>query len=241
MSTGCTPNWSEWLNTTWGWPDDNAVPIGQGASNVVVGSNPPYTLQDFFAIYPKFGGRPLIQAGAVLTQGNPQITVTSTASMAPGNPVAGTGIPDGALIVSVDDATHFTMTVAPTADGTVAVTVWNAPPIPFMVISLYIALATASLVQARWIEQWPLAMALYVAHFLTLYARSDGNPLSTVGQIAAQGLSLGIQTAKSVGDVSVSYQPVTGLEEWGMWTLTLYGTQLAQLAKIIGSGGMLLY
>ncbi len=65
--------------------------------------------------------------------------------------------------------------------------------------------------------------------------------MSTVGQIAAQGLSLGIQTAKSVGDVSVSYQPVTGLEEWGMWTLTLYGTQLAQLAKIIGSGGMLLY
>lgn len=240
MSTGCTPNWSDWLNTTWGWPDDNIPALGYGANNVVVGANPAYTLQDFLAIYPKFGGQPLIQS-ATVTQGNPQITVASTSGMAAGNPVAGAGIPDGALILTVDSGTQFTMNTPANAGGTVPVTVWNAPPIPFVVISLYIALASASLVQARWLEQWPLAMALYVAHFLTLYARSDGNPNSTIGQIAAQGLSLGIQTAKSVGDVSVSYQPVTGLEDWGMWTLTIYGTQLAQLAKIIGSGPMLLY
>ena len=167
-----TPCWSDWLLTEWGFPDDVIYGSGFAASNVVVGSNPPYAISDFVAFYPKFGQSP--------------------------------------------------------------------PPVPNVVLQAYITLASASLVQARWLEQWPIAMALFVAHFATLYAKSDGNPLSTVGQIAAQGISTGIQVGKSVGDVSVNYQPVTGLEDWGSWNLTSYGQQLATMAKIVGAGPMLL-
>lgn len=237
----CTPNWSEWLNTVWGFPDDAIFPFGVGASNVVVGTNPPYTLQDFFQMYPKFGGTPLSSVGAITVSGSPTVTVSASSAMKVGNPVAGTGIPDGALIQAIPDGTHITLNMNATASGTIALTVWNAPAIPFVIIAAYIFLASASLVQARWQEMWQVAMGLYVAHFLTLYARADGNPSSTIGQIAAQGLSLGIQTAKSVGDVSVAYQPVTGLEDWGAWTTTIYGEQLAQFAKAVGSGPMLVY
>jgi uncharacterized membrane protein (DUF2068 family) len=74
-----------------------------------------------------------------------------------------------------------------------------------------------------------------------LYARSDGNPSSTIGNIAAQAITTGIQVAKSVGDVNVSYQPIQGIEEWGAWNLTVYGQQLATMAKVIGAGSMLLW
>jgi len=84
-------------------------------------------------------------------------------------------------------------------------------------------------------------MALYAAHFLTLYAQADGRLASTAAQAAAQGASTGIAIAKSVGNVSASYQPVGGLERWGQWNLTTYGQQLATLAKIVGLGPMLIW
>ena len=59
--------------------------------------------------------------------------------------------------------------------------------------------------------------------------------------IAAQGLAGGIQTSKSVGDVSVGYQALTSLENWGAWNLTRYGQQLATAAKVIGSGPMVIW
>lgn len=237
-----TPNWNAWLAHAWGGGVDECdIPFASGASNVVVGTNPAFTIQDFLALYPKFGGTPTVLSGSTTTQGDPSVVVTSSVGLAVGNPVAGPGIADGAKITAIPDGTHVTLSAAPTSSGSIALTVWNALVVPLAVITAYLLLASAALVQARWLEMWPVAMGLYVAHFLTLYARSDGNPNSTIGQIAAQGLSLGIQTAKSVGDVSVSYQPITGLEDWGAWNLTIYGEQLAQFAKMVGSGPMLLW
>lgn len=236
---GFTPNWSLWLNTTWGFPDDVIFGNLFGANNVVLGTNPPFTLQTFFSLYPKFGGATLAQTGGT-TLGSAVVTIPSTTGMAKGNPIAGDGIPDGALIKSVDSSGQVTLNVNATATATgVPLTVWNACPYPILLVAAYLALANASLVERRWLEQWPLGMCLYVAHFLTLYARSDGNPLSGIGQIAAQGISTGIQVAKAVGDVSVSYQPVTGLEDWGAWNLTTYGQELATFAKIVGAGSAL--
>lgn len=237
-----TPDWSAWIAQAWGGGSyEEICGFGFGASNVVVGTNPAYTLQDFIAFYPKFGGTPVVLTGATTVTNSPSVAVSSTTGLAVGNPVAGPGIPNGALIKSVDDPTHLTLTAAVTAGATISLTIWNAPPIPFLVISAYIFLASASLVQDRWLEQWPLAVGLMIAHYLTLYARSDGNPTSPIGLIAAQGLSFGITVAKAVGDVSVSYSPITGLEDWGAWNLTSYGQQLATLAKVIGSGPMLLW
>ena len=61
------------------------------------------------------------------------------------------------------------------------------------------------------------------------------------GAVAAAGLAGGIQTSKSVGDVSVSYQVLTSLESWGAWNLTRFGQLLVTMAKVIGSGPMIFW
>jgi hypothetical protein len=64
MGTQGTPDWNAWLENVWGWPDDfcgYAAPVGL-ASNVIVGQNPPYTIQDFFGFFAKWGGPPIKQA-----------------------------------------------------------------------------------------------------------------------------------------------------------------------------------
>ena len=143
------------------------------ASGIVVGSNPPYTLADFVAFYPKFG--------------------------------------------EVKDEI-FTGTV------------------PAAAINMYIALASASLMQGRWREAWTMVMGLYVAHYCTLYLRSEGSAGTTAGAIAASGLEKGITISQSAGDVSKSSQLVQGFEQWGAFAQTTYGTQLITLAKTVGRG-----
>lgn len=237
---GATPNWSLWLNTTWGFPDDVIIGSFSGASGLVLGTNSPYFIQDFLSIYPVFGGTPL-SAAATLTNGSAIVTLGTapTVAVKTGNPIAGPGIPDGALVLSVQSTTQFTMTADATEDGASTLTIWNALPIPMPVFLAYITLAWSSLVQKHWKQQWEVGMSLYIAHYLTLWLRSSGDPFTTIGQIAANGLSFGIQAAKAVGDVSVSYTPVEGLADWGAWNLTTYGQLLATLAKPNGAGSFL--
>lgn len=113
--------------------------------------------------------------------------------------------------------------------------------IPQMVLQLYINLATASIQQSRWMEYWPQGMALFIAHFATLYLRSEGNPGTTAQQIAASGLEKGIIVSSAAGDVSLGRQVVSGLDGFAGWTETTYGTQLATLAKIVGMGPSYIY
>jgi len=108
--------------------------------------------------------------------------------------------------------------------------------VPDAVLSAYVTFANACLVQARYQDAWTIVMGFFIAHFLTLYLQSDGNPASTAAQAAQQGLARGIQVSKSAGDVSVSYQAVEGLDRWAAWTLTSYGQLFASTAKVIGSG-----
>ena len=84
-------------------------------------------------------------------------------------------------------------------------------------------------------------MSWFVAHYATLYLRSEGNVGSTAGQIAASGLTRGIMVTKSAGNVSAMIEVPKGLEEWGAWTSTEYGVQLATIAKVIGIGGMYIH
>ena len=101
------PDYSAFLQQAWGSGYESGMsPLGS-ASNIVVGSNPPYAAADLYAFYPKFA---------------------------------------------------------------------DQNTIPVAVVNAYISLASASLVEARWgAETWPIARALFVAHYLTLYLRSDGD------------------------------------------------------------------
>lgn len=242
-----TPDWTGWLASIWGPSTDPFSPLAivALASNVVVGNNPPYTVQDFLTFYPKFGGIPLLSGTAAptgnITAGNQTVVVNNPAGIAAGQPIAAAGIADGTFVSSIS-GNNMNVSLPPTASGNnVVLTIWSAPALPVPVLLAFIALASASLVQARWLDSWIVAMGLFVAHFATLYVKSDGNPFSNPGQVAAAGLATGIQVSKSVGDVSVAYQPVQGLSEWGAWNLTTYGQQLATMAKIIGMGPLFLY
>lgn len=145
------------------------------ASNVVTGTNPDYTIDDFLAFFPQFTG--LVDNSFVLDQ--------------------------------------------------------------------FIAMANTVVLEARWFEQWKFGMALFIAHWLTLYLQSaNGGPDATAAQVIGAAQVRGLQTSKSVDSLSVSYDVnvlVQGIEGWGMWKSTSYGMQFITIARMLGKGGMYIW
>lgn len=232
------PDYNMLTTQFWGSGHETAVGLLSG-SNIVLGSNPPWTTTDFFAFYPKFGGKTTEITGT-LTAGSP--VVDGVSSLAAGQLITGPGIPSGTVIISVDgDNQQATLSQPAAASGDVSLTVYVAPLVPLAVVNAYIALASASLVQARWRDTWALAMGWFVAHFVTLWMRSDGDAYSTPGQVAASGISRGITVSKSAGGVSQGIQALDDLAGWAQWRQTTYGEQFASFARIIGAGPMLVY
>ena len=327
MGTQNWPNFNAWLQNTWGSGASYETVCNEfyGASNFVFGTNPPYYLDDFKAVHPKFFGTATILSGCGTEIGQTTVTVASTNGLDYGQFLQAWGVfPKGTIIVGLGDNTITVNNAALATNVNAALNVYTSTPIPTGVILMYVNLAHASLVQARWQEMWWSAMALYVAHFATLYARSDSSevfeslqtivhgetPAGTVpgtvytlssappggalqsltknggfliptvaytlsgatitlttetvtddalyatwlvqemtlqaapmngAQIAAQGLSFGLQTSKSVGDVSVGYTTLDALADWGSWNLTSYGQQLVTFARVVGMGPALIW
>jgi hypothetical protein len=322
-----TPNFNAWLGTAWGAGAEFGVVCGSfyAATNLVFGQNPPYYLDDFRAFYPKFFGLSTSVSGCGTTIGTNVVTVPpGTIGLDYGQFLQSSAFPKGTIITGIGSNSIALNNNALVTDSNVTLMVFESSPIPTGVILLYLNLAYDSLVQARWQEQWTVAMGWFIAHYCTLYAKSDasevfetlqttmhtevpagavpglaytlsgippGGSLQTLtknglfltpnvdytlngvnitltlatsvgdklyavwpvqtqvftasapngAQIAAQGLAGGIQTSKSVGDVSVSYQALASLEDWGAWNLTSYGQQLATMARVIGAGPMVLW
>jgi len=208
------------------------------ASGLPQTGNPPYYINSLLAIYSKwFGPATLVSAETV--QGDPTISVDSTATgLAPGQFVSGQFIDNGTVINGLLFSTESYIVVnnPPIGSGPVTLSVYEAPPVPLALIQLYINIAFASLMQSRWREQWPLAMALYVAHYLTLWEQTEGNPQTTASQIVANSLQAGITISQGADGVNQGLAILETLASWGTWTLTQYGVQLATLAKLVGSG-----
>ena len=113
--------------------------------------------------------------------------------------------------------------------------------IPPDVIDFYIQFAHESVSIKRWGHQWKYGMSLFLAHFFTLYLQSSFPENATTQEIVAAGQAKGIMSSKSVGDVSVSYDfgvATQGIENYGLFNTTSYGLQFANLAKLLGKGGM---
>src|ERR1039458_7539562 len=98
-----TPNWTGYLDGVWAWPLESAglLPGLAQASNIVVGQNPPYTIQDFLGFFPKWGGPPVALV-ATTVNGSYVVAVDDASTVQPGNYVSGPGIANGSSIVSVD-------------------------------------------------------------------------------------------------------------------------------------------
>jgi Protein of unknown function (DUF4054) len=251
------------LNSWWGGGYqgyDDLASIA-AASNLVFGGNPLYQISDFLSVYPKFGTQP---QGIVSAQPDPvtpgegyqvndQLVVlqqdalggtVSIVSVGVGGvptgysvPIPGTGYIVTPLISGIYQGYKTTG-----GHGTGAlvdvliITPSNLLCIPQAVLQMYINLASAQLSQCRWGANWPIAMAWFVAHYATLYLRSEGNFGSTAGQVASSGLTRGIMVSKSAGGVSATIEVPKGLDDWGAWTETEYGTQLVTMAKVVGMG-----
>lgn len=321
------PNYNELINNFWGAGQafESSGPCSwfAGASNLVFGANPPYYLDTFLAFFPKFFGLPTVVPNCGTASGSQAVTVPSVYGFMYGQLVQNSNLPPGTVVTGLGNGTITVSNPATASSSNTPLVAYQQPPIPTAVILMYLMLANSSLVQARWQEQWMVAMGWFIAHYATLYAKSDASevmellqaathgevPQGTAGQaiyalstvppggvlqsltnngvflvpgtdyvlsgqtitllnpqlgdalwatwqvqvqqftsiqpngaqIAAQGLAGGIQTAKSVGDVSVSYQSLASLEDWGAWNLTAYGQQLATMAKVVGAGPMLIY
>ena len=156
------------------YSDIDVFGIIAAASNIRTGGNPDYTVEDFLAVYPQFGG------------------------------------------------------------GTV----------PDVVLKAWVNMAQASIHKARYHDAWDICMGLYIAHWLTLYLQTAASADDPVQKKIAAGLAKGLQTSKSAGDISVSYDFGSINEDfagWGTYKLTAYGQQFVTLARMHTAGGMVVW
>lgn len=210
-----------------------------GASGMVFSGNPPYTVTDFLMIYPKFFGPPTKLTGLVITQGSAQITGftdTNIVGLASAQLVVNlNAFPKDTLIVSVAGNT-ITLSNPALVDDTI-LTVYETPFLPLVAILTYTMLALASVMYARFVEAWPVAMSLFIAHYCTMYMRSEsGDQNITASQVASSGLTKGIIVSRAAGDVSASSQIIDGYDEFGAWRETQYGELFITMARAIAMG-----
>jgi hypothetical protein len=239
------PDYDQALQNIWGWGDEDIgmLPMLATASNILIGTNPPYSATDFFQWFSSFGGTPEYPLGTLDGSSNMVTAVSDFTNLAVGQAVAGMGIPSGTLIAALDSTAQTIQLSNPvTYAGIVTLTVYVAPLVPLAVLNSFIYLATSSILQVRYQEMWSFAMALYIAHYLTMWLNSQGTgPTATTGQLASQGLAMGIAISKHVGDVSLASQPLRMPEQFGSWQLTTYGQQLATIGMAVGSGAVWLW
>lgn len=211
------------------------------ATGLVFPGNPPYFLSDFLQIYPKFVGPPTNYSNLTITAGSTTIKgFTNMAGITVGQLVFNpNNIPFDAIIQTVDTVgNEITISTIPTGNDTV-LTIYQAPMVPLVALLAYLNLALASIMEAKWHEAWELAICYFIAHYSTMYLRSDsGVPSYSQQAAAASGLATGIMVSQHAGDVGMSTKPLAGYDEFGAWQLTGYGQQFMTLAATVGAGAI---
>lgn len=206
------------------------------ATGVVFTGNPPYTATDFLGWYPKFFG-PATVVSTTLTLGQATFPVADTTGLAVGQLLLNlNSVPKDTVITAINTGTKVvTMSNMATANDT-TISIYEAPPMPLVIILWFVFQAGASVMQERYQESWPFAMALFIAHFCTMYMRSESGANATAAQIVATGLERGLLVGKSAGDVSANIKFLDGFEEWGAMAETTYGTQFISMSKVVNAG-----
>ena len=118
---------------------------------------------------------------------------------------------------------------------------FGSAEIPSVVIDMSLERANAAIQESRWHSNWKIGVMLYTAHMVTMWAKSAANADDPRSTIAHKGDATGAMTSKSVGGVSVSYGSTSGdgdLAGFGNLRDTIFGQQLATMAKLVGHGMM---
>ena len=113
--------------------------------------------------------------------------------------------------------------------------------LPLAVVDMYVESANAAIQEERWHSRWRQAFCLYVAHYCTMWMKTATSADAPASSIVHAGDAKGAMTSKSVGGVSVSYGQTSAdsdLMGFGSLRDTIYGQQLASLAKLTGIGMM---
>lgn len=241
-----------WWGTTTFSSTFGLAAVSQALNLGPCGGNPLYQVSDFLSCYPKFGtgiqGLTAVSPGSSAGSGYAVNDVLAVVQPdASGGTVKVTavsgGVPTAYAVVTQGTGYSVASGLATTGGtGTGAtVNVTNITPtsvvvVPQLVLQLYINFASSCLSSSRWGTAWQLAMNLFVAHYVTLFMQTEGNPGSTPGAIAASGIAGGIVVAQAAGDVSQSYEAPPGFEDAGSWSLTTYGQSLFTMSKVVGMG-----
>lgn len=113
--------------------------------------------------------------------------------------------------------------------------------IPTYVFNLFLDMANAAIKEERYKTSWKFLMGLYIAHFLTLYLRTQQGDASAQNALAGS-LPTGLASSKSVDGLSISYDFTwandSDFEGYGTFKQTEYGQQLITLTKPFGHAGM---
>jgi hypothetical protein len=212
-----------------------------GASGLVFTGNPPFTITDFLGVYPKFFGAPTNYTGLSLTADSTTVggfTPTTIVGLSVGQLVVNLNSLTSDTIITAVDINLLTVTLSwPAAQNDSVLTVYQAPFVPLVVVLSYVNLALASVMYQRFFEAWFMAVCYYIAHFLTMYMRSESGQQSfTAIQAASSGLTKGIAISRAAGDVSASFKVLEGFDEWGAWRETQYGELFITLARSVACG-----
>lgn len=116
--------------------------------------------------------------------------------------------------------------------------------LPESVIQLYLDFALDVVNIAKWGNQFKIGVCLFTAHFITLYLMSATPEGANAQEVLNSAQMRGVISSKSVHDVSVSYDyslAISDVDKWGNFSLTIYGNQFVNLAKMIGKGGMYIW
>jgi Protein of unknown function (DUF4054) len=102
-------------------------------------------------------------------------------------------------------------------------------------LTTWIAASIRQVDEERWADSAVLGAELCAAHFIVLAARDQAQAVAG----GLPGAVTGIQTSKSVSDVSVSYDVGSVLAaDAGHWNSTTYGIRFSRLQRLFGAGGV---
>lgn len=101
----------------------------------------------------------------------------------------------------------------------------DATKYPDSMVTFWSTIAEAQIVSDRWGDILSQSIELYTAHHLLIAYDNK------------RGKQTGIQSNKSVGDVSVGYDTTSSIELGaGHWNLTSYGKMFIRLSRLYGAG-----
>lgn len=109
----------------------------------------------------------------------------------------------------------------------------SSPNYPDAMVNLWLQFAYTLLPAQRWRNLLDLGAQLYVAHQITM----QGLSVAEGGNGAPPGMTVGPISAKTVGELTISYDTAMGANaDDGPFASTRYGTAFLKLARQFGSG-----